>query len=69
VAAQSGVADLDFGGVERRDLRVIVSEGVEQVGRGAGAPVDGILGIDFFQGTRLTIDYRTTRLWLATARP
>lgn len=61
-------ATVRFGGVERALGRVAVSDAIAAVGAAAGTPIDGILGTDFFQGTRLTIDYPARRLWLEARR-
>jgi len=31
---------------------------------GIASPYDGLLGLDFFQGTVLTIDFRRQEIWV-----
>ncbi|GAA0707121.1 hypothetical protein GCM10009105_05630 [Dokdonella soli] len=63
-----GKAVFGFGGVNRALERIAISDSMTTISAGAGTPIDGILGTDFFQGTRLTIDYSSHRLWLGSGK-
>lgn len=70
-AVQVGVGQVRaaFGGIERPLERIAISEAMTGISAAAGTPIDGILGLDFFKGSRLTIDYPNQRLWLAASTP
>jgi predicted aspartyl protease len=68
VAVGVAKAQLAFGSIQR-DLPVVaISDAIDAISVAVGTPIDGILGTDFFQATRLTLDYPKQRLWLALAR-
>jgi predicted aspartyl protease len=68
VAVGVARAQIAFGPIQR-DLPVVaISDAIDAVSAVVGTPIDGILGTDFFQATRLTIDYPGQKLWLAPAR-
>lgn len=64
VAVGVGKAEVLFGGVSRALAPVAISEAMTSISAAAGSPIDGILGLDFFKGSRLTIDYASRRLWM-----
>jgi predicted aspartyl protease len=68
VSVGYGEASVTFDGVTRKLPRVALSDAMGPISAAAGAPIDGILGTDFFDGTRLTIDYPAQRLWLTPTR-
>lgn len=68
VSVGLGEATVAFGPVTRALPRVAISGAMDGISAAAGARIDGILGTDFFAGTRLTIDYPGKRLWLVADR-
>lgn len=62
--ARMGRATIAFGAIDRADARVAIADVLEPVAAASGAPLDGVLGADFFGTGRLVIDYGARRLWL-----
>ncbi len=68
VSVEVGAAEVALGSTHRALPRVAITGAIDAIGAAVGTPIDGILGTDFFQGTRLTIDYPGQRLWLVPSR-
>jgi len=73
-AAQAGGARLvqtriGLGDTVRENRKVAITGSLAPLTIQAGTKIDGVLGADFFEGTRLTIDFRTNRLWVRTPKP
>jgi hypothetical protein len=66
VSVGLGEATVTFGPVTRALPRVAISSAMDGISAATGTRIDGILGTDFFAGTRLTIDYPGKRLWLSS---
>lgn len=58
------VGSLTVGAAELRDVTVMVADFLAELGRVAGAPLDGILGYNFLRHFRVTLDYPNGVLWL-----
>ena len=58
------VGSLAVGGARLHDVSVMVADFLAELGRVAGAPLDGILGYNFLRHFRLTLDYPNGVLWL-----
>jgi len=58
------VGSLTVGAAELRDVTVMVADFIAELGRVAGAPLDGILGYNFLRHFRVTLDYPNGVLWL-----
>ena len=68
VSVGVGAAEVALGSTHRALPRVAITDAIDAISAAVGTPIDGILGTDFFQGTRLTIDYPGQRLWLVPSR-
>lgn len=55
-------------GYARDGRSVAIADVLEPIRAAAGAPIEGVLGADFLAGARITIDYRTHRLWIQGPR-
>jgi hypothetical protein len=55
---------LEIGAVQAADVDVAIIT-LSPVSRVIGTPLDGILGYNFLRNYRVTIDYATSRLYLA----
>ncbi len=66
-ASFGSVASLGVGGASRRFLDVAVSEFLDPLSTAVGEKLDGILGYNFLEGFRVTIDYPAERLRLDPA--
>lgn len=66
---RTGRADVSLGGTTPRRINIVVSGLIEQTGRVAGAPIEGIAGTQMFADGRLVIDYPGRRLWLLPPAP
>lgn len=64
IAVGVGQGTFAFGGVERALAPVAITEAMTPISAAAGTSIDGILGTDFFKGSRLVIDYPRRKLWL-----
>ena len=58
------VGSLAVGGAHLHDVSVMVADFLADLGRIAGAPLDGILGYNFLRHFRVTLDYPNGVLWL-----
>jgi predicted aspartyl protease len=61
------VGSLAVGGAELRDVTVMVADFLVELGKVAGAPLEGILGYNFLRHFRVTLDYPNGMLWLMRA--
>ena len=61
--AQMGIATIALGR-HRFDRPVAVADVLAPIAGAAGAHLDGVLGADLFLGGKITIDYKTRRLWV-----
>jgi hypothetical protein len=70
VASESAMLpDLQFGPVERHDLRVAVAD-FSEISHGIGVRIDAVIGLDVLGGTNFTVDYSKGRLiFAALAEP
>lgn len=55
---------LALGGVSRANRNVAITDAAAAIGAAAGMRIDGLLGADFFAGTRVTFDYAANRMWI-----
>lgn len=58
---------LTVGSAELRDVTVMVADFLVELGKVAGAPLEGILGYNFLRHFRVTLDYPKGVLWLVRA--
>lgn len=64
IAVGIGRGTFAFAGVERAVAPVAIAEAMTSISAAAGTSIDGILGTDFFKGSRLVIDYPHKKLWV-----
>ena len=62
--ARVGRANIRLGGLTRDGQTVAVADVLGQARAQSGAPIDGVLGADFFRTNRIVIDYGGNRLWI-----
>jgi predicted aspartyl protease len=67
--AKIGRATIAFGPFRKKAQQVAILDGLERISAAARTPVDGIIGASLFYGTRLTIDYPGSRLWVEPVAP
>lgn len=65
--ARIGRANLTLGGLSRDGQPVAVADVIGPVAAAAEAPLDGVLGADFFRSGRIILDYGGNRLWFEEA--
>ncbi|WP_158266465.1 aspartyl protease family protein [Allosphingosinicella deserti] len=63
-----GSGEVAFAGARRTLPGIAISDALTAISTASGTRIDGILGTDFFAGTRLTIAYPDSRLWLSEQR-
>lgn len=67
--ARLGGADIAVGGMRREQQIVAVADILAPIEVAIGAKLDGVIGPTFFIPGKLTIDYRTNRLWIQGDAP
>lgn len=64
VPVQYGLANIGFAGRIAEAQQFAISSAIERIAQETGAPVEGIIGARFFAGTRITISYPESKLWV-----
>ncbi len=67
VAVKRGDAQIKVGDIAFDLRNVTVTDSLAGISQAAGSPVDGILGLDYFYRTKLTIDYPASTVWIVKA--
>ena len=66
---RTGRAEVALGDTRAHRINIVVSGLVDNTARVAGAPIDGIAGMQLFAGGRLVLDYAGRRMWLLPPAP